>query len=227
MYINAHRRVTGTKQVLLNVACVCHAPPLAPRFWLEHFSSSVSPIFEKLSQAMPNPESPREWRFLDFQNHPGNLAQYRLLGWTPTRDSRESAVWPRSPHPGDTHMCSAGLPPEKQALTGLLLRTSQQCVPIFLVALPNLIDVLASSAPSRDAARCGLRHLPQRASRCPVGWDQACLGKERASSEKEAWVSSVQRPIKCPDGRKPLSKTVSFLKTQKLRVPCSSHMFAH
>lgn len=210
MYINAHRRETGTQQATSMLPTSITFPASLHGSGWNTFPAQSHPSFRSSLRQCLIPNPPGSGGSWTFRITRGNSAQYRLLGWTPTRHSRESAVWPRSPHPGDTHMCSVGLPPEKQALTGLLLRTSQQCVPIFLVALPNLIDVLASSAPSRDAARCGLQHLPQRASRCPVGWDQAWLGKERASSEKEAWVSSVQRPIKCPDGRKPFSKRQSL-----------------
>lgn len=36
------------------------------------------------------------------------------------------------------------------------------------------------------------------------------MGKERASSEKEAWLSSVERPAKCPDGLNPPLKRQSL-----------------
>lgn len=77
-------------------------------------------------------------------------------------------------------MCGVGPPQVKQTLIGLLLQTSQWCAPIFLVALPNLIDILALGQLSRHVAKWNI--FPKH--QVDAWWGQAYLGKERALRER-------------------------------------------
>lgn len=210
--------------MLLHCCLVCHAP--LPSLRGSGWNTSPAQSYPSFRQCLIPPGSGGSWAFRITWRTWQNADFWAGLLATPLK----SAVWPRNPHPGDT-----GPPPEKQALMGLLHWDQPAvCSPLSRgPSQPNrhpglgptiLLSVLSRP---RRVAKCGSGASYPTSEQMPGG-AQACLGKERASSEKEAWLSSVERPAKCPDGLNPPLKRQSLSSNPK--ASCSSqppHLSAH